>query len=116
MPGQTRGRSHYRPKPSSGPMTAYTGKRSAARPAKPGVAAALSCLVPGLGLLFCGRLLAGLLVLLVLTPALIALLMFANSYGPGGLRAGIAVALCVHVGQVLLTHRAAARMRQPSAR
>jgi hypothetical protein len=97
-------------------MTAYSGKRSAARPAKPGLAALLSFLVPGLGLIFCGRMLAGLLVLLVLTPALVALLIFANSYGPGGLRAGIAAALCVHVGQVLLTHRAAARMSQPNAR
>jgi hypothetical protein len=96
-------------------MTAYTGTRSAARPTKPGVAAALSFLVPGLGLLVCGRTLAGLLVLLGLTPALIALLMFANSYGAVGLRAGIAVALCVHVGQVALTHRAAVRMGQTRA-
>jgi hypothetical protein len=116
MPGPTRGRSHYRPKATSAPMTAYAGKRSATRRAKPGVAAALSFLLPGLGLLFCGRMLWGLLILLGLTPALVALLIFANGYGPGGLRAGIAGVLCVHVGQVLLTHRAAVRMSQPNAR
>ena len=96
-------------------MTAYSGKRTAAHSARPGVAAALSFLLPGLGLLYCGRTRAGLLVLIGLTPALVALLMYASGFGPVGLRVGIAAALCVDIGQAMLTHHAAVRVGQARA-
>jgi len=114
MPGPGRGRPHQRPK-SSGPMTAYSGKRRATQHASPGIAAALSFLVPGLGLLYCGRTRAGLLVLVALTPALVALVMYASSFGPVGLRVGIAAALCVDLGQAILTHGAAVRTGEARA-
>ena len=106
-PGRDRRR--YRPKPIvSEPMTAYRGTHSP-NVAHPGLAAVLA-LVPGLGLLYCGRLRAGLLTLLLVTPALIALVMLAATFGQIGLLAGLGVALAVVLGQAVLTHRIATRL------
>jgi TM2 domain-containing membrane protein YozV len=107
-PGRDRRR--YKPKAVvSDPMTAYRGTHSP-NVARPGLAALLSLVVPGLGLLYCGRLRAGLLTLLLLTPALILMVVLAAKLGQIGLLAALGVALVVDIGQAVMTHRLAGRL------
>ena len=107
-PGKDRRR--YKPKAVvSEPMTAYRGTHSP-NVARPGLAALLSLVLPGLGLLYCGRLRAGLLTLLLLVPALIALVVVGARLGQMALLAALGIALVVDIGQAVLTHRIAGRL------
>ena len=107
-PGRDRRR--YKPKAVvSEPMTAYRGTHSP-NVARPGLAALLSLVLPGLGLLYCGRLRAGLLTLLLLAPALIVMVILGAKLGQMGLLAALGIALVVDVGQAVMTHRIAGRL------
>ena len=107
-PGRDRRR--YKPRTvASESMTAYRGTHSP-NVARPGLAALLSLVVPGLGLLYCGRLRAGLLTLLLLAPALVLMAVYAATLGQMPLLAALGIALVVDIGQAVMTHRIAGRM------